>query len=358
MMKCRQARCGSASIGGIIGLAAIILVSVSVVSCDWLSGDKVTAYVAGYYGNGVSDSVACYWEGQTRHDLPSSGLPAEAAGISFSGDSIVVAGSYKDASSHYIACEWVDGSRTDLPSPVASDDTRAVSAFGYGSDAYCAGFYYNNSLSRFVACYWKNGSVTSLAASGTDFAKAAAIAFDGTTVSVVGFHAATDEIACIWTNGVIADLAVPITATKSRAYSIQTLGGHVYVAGYYTDGSVKTACIWVDGARTDLSSGTDGTASSAFNAGGTNYSAGYLKDGSSIPSASMWTGTSQEFLPAISGKLSGASGVAAYDGSVYVSGFYASAGDVAVPCYWLDGAKKDLPTNAGLAGFATSIAAR
>lgn len=55
-MKCRQARCGVASIRGIIGLTAIILVSVSAVSCDWLSGSKAAAYVAGYYGNGKSTS--------------------------------------------------------------------------------------------------------------------------------------------------------------------------------------------------------------------------------------------------------------------------------------------------------------
>lgn len=100
------------------------------------------------------------------------------------------------------------------------------------------------------------------------------------------------------------------------------------------------------------------SANSVFNAGGSNYSVGYLKNGSSISSASMWMGTSQEFLPAVSGKLSGASGVVVFDGSTYVSGFYGNASDVAVPCYWLNGTKKDLATNAGLAGFATSIAVR
>jgi len=188
--------------------------------------------------------------------------------------------------------------------------------------------------------------------------RAAAISFDGTSVRVVGFHAASDEKACVWTDGVLADLPVPVSATKSKAYSIQAVGGHVYIAGYHTNGSLKTSCIWVDGTRTDLSAGTDGSAAAVFNSSGTNYSVGFLKDADSIPSASLWTGASQEFLPAVSGKLSGASGVTVFDGSSYVSGFYGNASDVAVPCYWVDGTKKDLPTNAGLAGFTTAIAVR
>lgn len=357
-MKCRRARCGFASTKGMIGLFAILLVSLSIASCDWLFGGKAVVDVAGYYGSGTSDSVACYWEDGTRHDLPSGGFPAEAAGIAAFGDSVAVAGSYRDASSHYVACEWVGGVKTDLPAPVASDDARAVSAFAGGSDLYCAGFYYNNSLSRFVACYWKNGSAISLSAPGTDFAKAAAVAFDGAAVRVAGFHAASNEKACTWTDGTIADLSVPVSATKSKATAIQVLDGHVYVAGYHSDGSVKTACVWVDGVRTDLSAGTDGSASSVFTAGGTRYSVGYLEDGGAIPSASLWAGTSQSFLAAVSGKLSGASGIVVSDGSVYISGFYGNAGDVAVPCYWLDGVRKDLPTSGGLAGFATAMAVR
>jgi len=136
------------------------------------------------------------------------------------------------------------------------------------------------------------------------------------------------------------------------------VNGHVYIAGYHTNGSIRTACIWVDGARTDLSSGTDGSAGSIFSTGGTAYSAGYLKDSGSIPSASMWTGTSQTFLPAIAGKLSGASGVTIFEDTTYVSGFYGNASDIAIPCYWANGARVDLPTNGGLAGFTTSIVVR
>ncbi|TXT47503.1 MAG: hypothetical protein FD137_1087 [Spirochaetes bacterium] len=354
---CRRARCGTASLGTIIGIAAVILVSLSAAGCDWLFGAEPEAYVAGYYGSGSSDSVACYWEGSTRQDLPSNGFAAEAWGISFIGDTVLVAGTYKNALAQHVASMWKDGVRTDLPAPVTSDDTRAVGAFGYGSDAYIAGFYYNNSLGRFVACYWKNGIATSLAAPGMDFAKADAIAVDGSTVRVVGFHAATNEKACIWTDGTRANLPVPVTATKSRAYAIHVSGGHVYVAGYHSDGSVKTACVWSDGVRTDLSSGTDGSAGGVFHADGTTYVAGYLKD-ASVAVASLWSGASHAFLSAISGKLSGTSGVAVFEDSVYVSGFYGNASDIAVPCYWLDGVRADLPTAGGLAGFATAVAAR
>ncbi len=338
------------------GLAAVILVSISIAGCDWLFGSGPTAYVAGYYGSGSSDSVACYWEGSKRQDLPSDGFAAEALGISFAGDAVLVAGTYKNALAQHVACMWRDGVRTDLGAPVPSKDTRGISAFGYEGDSYIAGFYYDNSLSRFVASYWKNGAVTSLASPGTDFAKADAIAFDGSSVRVVGFHAATNEVACVWTDGVSADLPVPVTAVKSRAYAIHVANGHVYIAGYHGDGSVKTACLWIDGARTDLSSGTDGSAGGVYRDGGTNYVAGYLKDG--VASASLWSGASQAFLPAVSGKLSGASGVVRFEDSTFVSGFYGNADDVAVPCHWRDGGRTDLPTSGGLAGFATSIAVR
>jgi hypothetical protein len=329
----------------------------SAAGCDWLFGADPEAYVAGYYGSGSSDSVACYWEGSVRRDLSSNGFAAEAWGISFAGEAVLVAGTYKNALAQHVACMWKDGVRTDLSAPVASDDTRAVAAFGDGSDAYVAGFYYNNSLGRFVACYWKNGVITSLAAPGTEFAKADAIAVDGATVRVAGFHAATNEKACVWTDGTLADLSVPVTATKSRAYAIQVSGGHVYVAGYHSDGSAKTACVWVDGVRTDLSAGTDGSAGGVFHADGTTYAAGYLKN-ASVAAASSWTGASQAFLPAVSGKLSGTSGLAVFEGSAYVSGFYGNASDIAVPCYWLDGVRADLPTGGGLAGFATAVAVR
>lgn len=356
-MRRLQGRSGTASVGTIIGIILVIFVSFSVAGCDWLFGAEPSAYVAGYYGSGSSDSVACYWEGSARQDLPSNGFAAEAWGISFSGEAVLVAGTYKNALTHHVASMWKDGVRTDLPAPVASDDTRAVGAFGYGSDAYIAGFYYDNALGRFFACYWKNGAVTSLAAPGTDFAKADAISVDGSTVRVVGFHAAANEKACIWTDGTLADLPVPVAATKSRAYAIHVSGGHVYVAGYHSDGSVKTACIWTDGVRTDLSSGTDGSVGAVFNAAGTTYAAGYLKD-ASVAAASSWAGVVHAFLPAVSGKLSGASGVSVFEDSVYVSGFYGNASDIAVPCYWLDGVRVDLPTDGGLAGFATAVAVR
>lgn len=354
-MKRHSSFRGLRAVGGSIGFAIVILGVLSMTSCDWLFGSGTKVYVSGYYGTGTSDSVACYWEGATRHDLPSGGLAAEAASIFLAGDSVYVAGSYKDGSNIYYACGWKDGVKTDLSAPVASNDVRATAVFAYGADTYHAGYYYDNAAARFKAAYWKNGAITTLAVPGTEFAKAAAIDFDGVTLRVAGFYAATDEKACLWTNGSIAALSVPVTATKSKAYSVRTADGHVYVAGYHTNGTVKTACVWTDGVRTDLSAGTDGSASSVYKADGSIYAAGFLKDGT-IPTASVWTGSTQEFLPGVDGHMSGASGIVVYDGSTYVSGYYASAADVAIPCYWFQDSVRDLPTVGGKAGFTTSIA--
>jgi len=308
-MKRHSSFRGLRAVGGSIGFAIVILGVLSMTSCDWLFGSGTKVYVSGYYGTGTSDSVACYWEGATRHDLPSGGLAAEAASIFLAGNSVYVAGNYKNASNIYYACGWKDGVRTDLAAPVTSNDVRATAVFVYGADTYHAGYYYDNAAARFKAAYWKNGAVTTLAVPGTEFAKAAAIDFDGVTLRVAGFYAATDEKACLWTDGV----------------------------------------------RTDLSAGTDGSASSVYKADGSIYAAGSLKDGT-IPTASVWTGSAQEFLPGVDGHMSGASGIVVYDGSTYVSGFYASVTDVAIPCYWFQDSVRDLPTVGGKAGFTTSIA--
>jgi len=158
-MKRHSSFRGLRVVGGSVGIAIVILGALSMTSCDWLFGSGPKVYVSGYYGTGTSDSVACYWEGATRHDLPSGGLAAEAASIFLAGNSVYVAGSYKNASNIYFACGWKYGVRTDLAAP------------------------------------------------GTEFAKAAAIDFDGVTLRVAGFYAATDvTIPCYWFQGSVRDL--------------------------------------------------------------------------------------------------------------------------------------------------------
>ncbi len=82
------------------------------------------------------------------------------------------------------------------------------------------------------------GEVTSLAAVGKDLYAAGSFQNGGA------------EYACLWKNGVRADLSGGLS---SSAGVVCVAGGRVYVSGQYMMEGRKTACYWKDGVRTDLS---------------------------------------------------------------------------------------------------------
>ncbi|MGB4270304.1 MAG: hypothetical protein WBK20_14145 [Spirochaetota bacterium] len=61
----------------------------------------------------------------------------------------------------------------------------------------------------------------------------------------------TGSNACYWKDGVRVDLP----GDMGIAYGIAVVNGHVYVVGQY--GNPNQACVWVDGERQNLSSGSE-----------------------------------------------------------------------------------------------------
>jgi hypothetical protein len=159
------------------------------------------------------------------------------------------------------------------------------------------------------------------------------------------------SVACIWVDGAKTDLPGDGNSTHgSNAYAIAVANGVTYVAGSYFNGTTTIACYWVDGVRTDLPG--DGTnahpanAYSIFVSGGTVYTSGYYNNGSTIV-ACYWTGTAKTDLPGADGAL--AQSVFVSGGTVYTAGQYNAFGETTTACYWTGTTKTDLPGTNGAA---------
>lgn len=182
-----------------------------------------------------------------------------------------------------------------------------------------------------------------------------AIAVAGSDVYVAGFASnSTSRTAVYWLNNGAAN-TLPSSMTISGANAITVSGGNVYVAGYEENTPDSgNGVLWVNGAATTLSppSGMAYSSASAITISGSNvYVAGIAWNTTSGYSAVLWVNGVATLLPMPSG-LTGnyyADGIAVSGGDVYVSGYTNSSADTYTALYWVNnGAATTLPIPAGI----------
>ena len=158
----------------------------------------------------------------------------------------------------------------------------------------------------------------------------------------------------------LSDYAVPQPVTQrennvqtARAQYPQTISSQssnrVYVAGYYFRGGStldKMHGYWVNGARTDLTAGVEGSVDAIAVSGGRVYAAG-----SHNYTACYWVDGIRTELPVPTSRgkpnLSKASAIAVSGGKIYVAGYVGIFHDYETNCYWVDGVRTDLPIPSG-----------
>jgi hypothetical protein len=172
--------------------------------------------------------------------------------------------------------------------------------------------------------------------------QANAIAVSGSDVYVAGYASnITSRTAVYWLNNGAAT-TLPSSMTSSQANAIAVSGGNVYVAGYEENSAGNlTAVLWVNGAATTLSppSGMAYSDAGAIAVSGSNvYVVGVAWNTDNDESAVLWVNGAATLLPMPSG-LTGdyyAQGVAVSGGNVYVSGYTDSSAGNETAIYWVN----------------------
>jgi hypothetical protein len=184
--------------------------------------------------------------------------------------------------------------------------------------------------------------------SGMTSSQANAIAVSGSDVYVAGYASnSTSRTAAYWlNNGAAATLP-----SGTQANAIAVSGSNVYVAGYEENsaGNGGNAVLWVNGTATTLSppSGMAYSYAAAIAVSGSNvYVAGFAWNNNSDESAVLWVNGAATLLPMPSG-LTGeyyAYGIAVSGGEVYVSGHADSSANLDSAISWVNnGAATTLP---------------
>lgn len=315
-------------------------------------GPASTVYTAGSYFNGTK-SVACYWKGTNRTDLPGGSGWANAESIYVSDGTVYTAGQYHDGTKE-VACYWTGTNRTDLPggtipdTPGMVDYTVARSIFVSGGTVYTAGQYYD--ATKPLACYWTGTTRIDLPGGpGSLWSKAYAIyVYEGTVYTAGSYcdSTGTREIPCYWTETTRTDLPGG-SSWINYAWSIYVSGGIVYTAGRYSDEhSHPVPCYWTGTTRTDLPIGSH--VFSIYVSGETVYTSGSYYEGIFNSKACYWTGINRTDLP--DGNI--AQSIYISGGIVYTAGSY-DDGTNEGACYWKGTNRTALP--GGESSYATSI---
>lgn len=191
--------------------------------------------------------------------------------------------------------------------------------------------------------------------SGMTSAQANAIAVAGSDVYVAGYASnISSRSAVYWLNNGAATI-LPSSMTSSQANAIAVSGSNVYVAGIEENSAASgNAVLWVNGAATTLSppSGMAFAYAAAIAVSDSNvYVVGTAWNSDSDESAVLWVNGAATLLPMPSG-LTGdyyANGIAVSGGNVYVSGYTDSDADFETAIYWVNNnAATTLPIPAGM----------
>jgi hypothetical protein len=354
-------------------------------SCNSGSGDGQArgshVYVA---GSSIVEEVniPVYWKDNAVIELSriDSTCNGYANSIVVEGQDIHIAGttfvcSADGTEKTPVAAYWKNGTRTDLERPAAhaQDASEAQQVIVANGSIYIAG-YVTGDNGPFPV-YWRDGRIVYLTAIlyGGTKARASNIYVDGTDVYVSGAALFDTAYPVYWKNGAVFTLPIPSGYSgTSVPLPISVANGDVYVFGHLhrlrTSTNWDTAerpVYWKNGNLVPLFPLTDGVGYSyggtVFN--GVPYSAGaYVEDALYAPS--VWADQARHRLPMIDEGLYGmAHDVFVDGGGIYVVGWtYESTNPTdpeallrAVPCYWANGARVDLPTLQADSAYAREI---
>jgi len=197
------------------------------------------------------------------------------------------------------------------------------------------------------ACYWEDGKMFNLHPVGAYWSYACSIAIDWGKVYAAGtFSDGKDSRACYWADGRKID--VPADGMETEAHSIDLADGKVFIAGTYTEKHVTKACYWTaplnqpaDVVRINLEAGSyESEARSIKSVDGKVYAGGtYTRDG--MIKACYWVDGAKNDLPDFKG--SDAFSIKLAGGKIFAAGYYHLENGGYSACYWVDGKMVDLP---------------
>jgi len=338
-------------------------------------------YIAG--SSLVNDvNVPVYWQNNkifqlSRIDATCSGY---ANSIVVAGQDIHIAGTTflcdaEGVAETPVAAYWKNGVRTDLERPAgyALDASEAQQVIVVNGDVYIAGYVTGHNGPRPV--YWLNGRLVylnSIPFGGTR-ARASNIYVDGTDVYVSGAALFDTAYPVYWKNGAAFPLPLPNGYSgTSVPLPIHVAYGNIFVFGHLhhkrtlTDWDTSERPVyWENGEFVPLFPLTDGAGYSyggtVFN--GVPYSAGAIVQGA-LYTPVVWLNYLQQTLPMIDEGLYGmAHDVFVNWSGIFVAGWTYRSNDpadpealhTAVPCYWINGHRVDLPALQAESAYAREI---
>jgi hypothetical protein len=215
---------------------------------------------------------------------------------------------------------------------------------GVTKDVYLGGL----DISTHQPCYWKNEVFHSLPIPGFYTGYIMSSYVTGSDVYFAGFlqtlaQPGSLKKACLWINGALTVLNGLATNEDSFAYSVLVSDGNIHVAGYCQNSSdMNIPCIWQDLTTknpTPLSIPTDamgGNAKSVQVSDGQVYVAGYIQNYDTRHTPCIWQiGAGRtDFIGYNSTEDSTATCLYIYDGDRYIGGTSGNDSGVMMPGYW------------------------
>lgn len=360
----------------------LLIFCLTTVSCT--SGEQTNFHHVYLVGSSLVDdvSVPVYWQDNRIIELPriDSTCAGYANSIIVAGQDIHIAGTTFECSPEGtaetpVAAYWKNGIRTDLERPTAhaQDASEAQQVIVVNGNVYIAG-YVTGDLGP-LPVYWLNGRIVylnSIPYEGTK-ARASNIYVDGPDVYVSGAALFDTAYPVYWKNGTAFPLPLPVGYSGTGVpLPIHVTGGNVYVFGHLhrkrTPENADTSerpVYWKNGELVPLFPLTDGAGYSyggtVFN--GVPYSAGAFVE-SALYTPSVWINQIRQTLPMIDSGLYGmAHDVFVNWYGIFVAGWtYRSTNPAdpealltAVPCYWFNGQRVDVPALQSESAYAREI---
>ena len=274
-----------------------------------------------------------------------------------------------------VAAYWKNGIRTDLERPAGheQDASEAQQVIVVNEDVYIAGYVTGDRGP--LPVYWRNGQLVylnSIPYGGTK-ARASNIYVDGSDVYVSGAALFDTAYPVYWKNGTAVELPLPSGYSgTSVPLPIHIANGNVYVFGHLHRKRTPTnwdtserPVYWKNGTLVPLFPLTSGAGYSyggtVFN--GVPFSAGAY-EGDALYTPSVWADHLLQPLTMIDAGLYGmAHDVFVNWSGIFVAGWTYRSYDptdpeallTAVPCYWQNGQRVDLPALQTESAYAREI---
>lgn len=317
-----------------------------------------------------SSTRAVYWKNGSVIKLGDPNINTAANAIFVNGNDIYIAG-YEQVNNKNKAVYWKNGNMVVL------DDGMAMDIAVQNNDIYVSGHFDNYVYDIYtppvmIASYWKNGVITKLQnpiadnSNGGPNSDALTVAVSGNNVHVGGYgsgaYGGGPYVAVYWKNTVPTQLTPYFAGfgnleAKSMIKDLVLEGDDVYTAGSIMPATgilanpadIGGAVYWKNGKGFQLFNNSIYSVNNAIAVNGsTVYTAGFDSG------SAFYAKDSTIFSLNISGQIAYPSGIALYQGDVYISGYAHSNENNALnsAVYWKNGTLFTLATNAEATGIA------